>query len=40
VASNPEAARAKGLAAAAEVASRWTWAHAAAKVKARLLELS
>jgi GT2 family glycosyltransferase len=40
VASNPDAARAKGLAAAAEVASRWTWDHAAAKVKARLLVLS
>ena len=39
VVDNPEAARAKGLAAATEVASRWTWAHAAEKVKARLLEI-
>jgi hypothetical protein len=33
------AAQAKGLAAAAEVASRWTWEHAAEKVRRRLLEL-
>ena len=36
---NQDAARAKGLAAAAEVASRWTWEHAAEKVRRRLLEL-
>jgi len=36
---NPDRARAKGMAAAAEVASRWTWGHAAARVKERLLEL-
>jgi len=39
VADNPEAARVKGLAAAAEVASTWTWDHVARKVKARLLEI-
>lgn len=39
VADNPEAARTKGLAAAAEVASKWTWEHAAAKVKQRLLAI-
>ncbi len=39
VADDPEAARLKGLAAAAEVSSKWTWAHAAAKVKRRLLEI-
>jgi GT2 family glycosyltransferase/glycosyltransferase involved in cell wall biosynthesis len=33
------AAQAKGLAAAAEVAARWTWDHAAEKVRRRLLEL-
>ena len=32
VVDHPEAARAKGRAAATEVASRWTWAHAAEKV--------
>lgn len=36
---DPEAARSRGLAAAAEVASRWTWQHAADKVHKRLLEL-
>ncbi len=36
---HPERARAKGMAAAAEVASTWTWEQAAANVKARLLEL-
>ncbi|MCA1656729.1 MAG: glycosyltransferase, partial [Actinobacteria bacterium] len=36
---DPAAARAKGLAAASEAASRWTWDHAAEKVRQRLLEL-
>lgn len=36
---DPGAARARGLAAATEVASRWTWQHAANRVKQRLLEL-
>jgi GT2 family glycosyltransferase len=36
---HPEAAREKGLAAAAEVASRYTWDHAARRVKERLAEL-
>ncbi|MEA2717563.1 MAG: hypothetical protein QOI99_1880 [Actinomycetota bacterium] len=39
VADDPEAARVRGLAAAAEVAAKWTWDHAAGKVKARLLEI-
>ena len=39
VAENPDAARAKGLAAAAEVASTLSWQHAAHRVKARLLEV-
>jgi len=39
VAENPDAARAKGVAAAAEVASTLSWEHAAQRVKARLLEL-
>ncbi len=39
VADDPEAAREKGLVAAAEVAATWTWDHVAAKVKARLLEI-
>ena len=39
VADNPEAARLKGLAAAAEVAAKWTWNDVARKVKARLLEI-
>ncbi len=39
VADNPEAAREKGLAAAAEVAANWTWDDVARKVKARLLQL-
>ena len=37
---DPDRARAKGLAAADEVAAHWTWDHAAARVKERLLELS
>jgi len=40
VADHPEAARAKGLAAAAEVAASYTWEQAAARVKARLAELA
>jgi len=40
VVENPDQARAKGLAAAAEVASRWTWEHAAQRVKERLIELA
>jgi GT2 family glycosyltransferase len=36
---NPDGARAKGMAAAAEVASKWTWGHAASRVKERLLAL-
>ena len=36
---NPDRARAKGMAAAAEVASKWTWGHAASRVKERLLAL-
>ncbi len=39
VADNPEAARLKGLAAAAEVAAKWTWNDVARKVKARLVEI-
>jgi len=39
VASAPDAARLRGLAAATEVADRWTLEVAAARVKARLLEL-
>lgn len=39
VADDPAAARSKGLAAAAEVASRWTWEHTAAKIKQRLAEI-
>ena len=39
VADDPEAARAKGLAAAAEVAERHTVEQSAARVKARLLEV-
>ena len=39
VVEHPEQARAKGAAAAAEVASRWTWDHAAARVRQRLLDL-
>ncbi|MFN2607035.1 MAG: glycosyltransferase [Acidimicrobiales bacterium] len=40
VVSDPAAARARGLAAAAEVAERWTVEAAAARVKARLQELA
>jgi len=40
VASAPDAARARGLAAAAEVEAKWTVEHAAARVKARLQELA
>jgi GT2 family glycosyltransferase len=36
----PDEARARGLAAATEVASCYTWEHVAARVKARLLELA
>ena len=36
---NPERAREKGLAAAAEVASNYTMTHAADRVKQRILEL-
>ncbi len=36
---DPEEARRKGLAAAAEVASRWTWEHCARQVRDRILEL-
>lgn len=39
VVDDPDAARARGLAAAAEVAANWTWDHVAAKVKSRLLEI-
>jgi GT2 family glycosyltransferase len=39
VADRPDEARAKGLAAAAEVAARHTWQHVADRVKQRLLEL-
>ncbi len=39
VADDPEAARVKGLAAAAEVAANWTWDHVARKVKTRLTEI-
>jgi glycosyltransferase involved in cell wall biosynthesis len=38
--SSPDAARRKGLAAAAEVAASRTWEHVASRVKARLLELA
>jgi GT2 family glycosyltransferase len=37
---NPDEARRRGLAAAAEVASRWTWEHSARQVRDRILELS
>jgi len=40
VVDHPAEARSKGLAAAEKVAATYTWAAAAAKVKARLLELS
>jgi len=36
---DPERARSRGLAAADEVAAGWTWEHAAARVKERVLEL-
>jgi glycosyltransferase involved in cell wall biosynthesis len=37
---DPEEGRRRGLAAAAEVAARWTWEHAARRVHERVLELS
>jgi GT2 family glycosyltransferase len=40
VVDNPSEASRRGAAAAAEVASKYSWQHAAARVKSRLLELS
>jgi glycosyltransferase involved in cell wall biosynthesis len=40
VVSDQERARQKGLAAAAEVASRYTWEHTAERIRERLRELS
>jgi GT2 family glycosyltransferase len=37
---NPDEARQKGLAAAAEVTTNWTWQHAARRVRERILELT
>jgi glycosyltransferase involved in cell wall biosynthesis len=36
---DPDEGRRRGLAAAAEVAGRWTWQHAARRVRDRVLEL-